>query len=331
MSTWLLTGGAGYIGSHVADRMRAAGVSVVILDDLSTGVRMRLDPAVPLVEGDVGDSQLVTEVLQDFGCDGVIHLAAKKAVAESVQQPLDYYASNVTALTELYKACAESTVRSVVFSSSAAVYGQPDLAGPITESDPTVPESPYGHTKLAGEWLTAAFSRAQQLQGKRLDAVLLRYFNVAGAGQEHLADTSVANLIPLVFRAIDAGEPARIFGNNYPTPDGTCVRDYIHVDDLADAHVRAVIECDEHGDGSYQATFNVGTGVGSSVSEVLATVSEVVGHEVPAIVTDRRPGDPASLVASAGLIRQELGWSARHGLREMVESAWQGWRSLDAQ
>ncbi|MDT0268361.1 UDP-glucose 4-epimerase GalE [Streptomyces sp. DSM 44915] len=319
--SWLITGGAGYIGAHVVRAMVASGERVVVLDDLSTGLPERLPPGVPLVRGSVADGPLVAGALTEHGVTGVVHLAARKQVAESVAEPLLYYRDNVGGLTTLLAAVAAAGVRRLVFSSSAAVYGSPDVPL-VTEETPCRPVNPYGETKLAGEWLVRAAGRAHGVH-----TVCLRYFNVAGAAVPELADRGAGNVIPLFFERIEAGLPPVIFGDDYPTPDGTCVRDYVHVADLATAHLAAarllagVAPEAPAGD----LTVNVGTGVGVSVRELAAAVTEVTGAAAP-VVAERRPGDPPRVVASAELARERLGFVARHGLAEMVGSAWDGWR-----
>ncbi|MGK5530803.1 UDP-glucose 4-epimerase GalE [Streptomyces sp. URMC 129] len=323
--SWLITGGAGYIGAHVVRAMRDAGERVVVLDDLSTGIAARLAPDVPLVTGSVLDRALLDRTLAAHGVTGVVHLAAKKQVAESVAEPLTYYRENVHGLTVLLEAVAAARVRRFVLSSSAAVYGMPDT-DTVTEETPCLPMNPYGETKLAGEWLVRAAGRAHGIA-----TVCLRYFNVAGAAAPGLADTGAANIIPMFFERITLGEAPVIFGDDYPTPDGTCVRDYVHVADLAEAHLAAARHLAERpapppGAGD-DLTLNIGTGTGASVREVAALVAEVTGVREPAAkVAGRRPGDPARVVAAAGLARERLGFTARRGLREMVSSAWEGWR-----
>ncbi|MEU2080697.1 UDP-glucose 4-epimerase GalE [Streptomyces albus] len=320
--TWLITGGAGYIGAHVARALVASGERAVALDDVSDGVPERLPAEVPLVRGSVLDGPLVARTLAGHRVSGVIHLAAKKQVAESVAQPLRYYEENLHGLTTLLRTVVEAGVRRFVFSSSAAVYGMPDV-DLVTEHTPTVPMNPYGETKLAGEWLVRATGRAHGV-----NTACLRYFNVAGAAAPELADTGVSNIVPMFFDALTRGEAPQIFGDDYPTPDGTCVRDYIHVRDLAEAHVaaaRAMAAGGGAAEGS-DLTLNVGTGTGVSVREMATLVAEVTGLREPAPrVAPRRPGDPARVVASAERIRTELGWSPRFGVREMVASAWEGW------
>lgn len=318
--SWLLTGGAGYIGAHVLRSLQAAGHRVVVLDDLSTGVRRKLPADVVLVEGYVTDRAALVRAMRDNQVTGVVHLAAKKAVGESVERPLYYYRQNVDGAVALAEAMVEAGVRNVVYSSSAAVYGDVAL-DLITEDAPTVPASPYGETKLIGEWL---FRDAAVAAG--LSVVALRYFNVAGAGSDELGDTGAFNLVPMALRALTQGRKPEVFGADYPTPDGSCVRDYIHVADLADAHTAAAAAATGRDAGGF-AVYNIGRGVGSSVFEVMATVSEVVGYDVDATVVARRPGDPPRIVGSADAAREQLGWVATRDLREMVGSAWSAWQA----
>ncbi|MEU1056298.1 UDP-glucose 4-epimerase GalE [Streptomyces sp. NPDC005876] len=318
--TWLITGGAGYIGAHVVRAMTEAGEQAVVYDDLSTGVAERVPDGVPLVVGSTLDGERVRRALTGHGVTGVVHLAAKKQVGESVELPLHYYRENVEGLRVLLEAVTAAGVPSFVFSSSAAVYGTPD-ADPVTEETPCVPLSPYGETKLAGEWLVRATGRATGLS-----TASLRYFNVAGAGAPELADTGVSNLVPMVFASLTAGAPPRVFGDDYPTPDGTCVRDYIHVLDLADAHVAAARAL--RSSPGAALTLNIGRGEGVSVREMIDLVNAVTGHDRPPTVTARRPGDPARVVASADRAAAELGWKAKYGVQDMITSAWTGWVRL---
>lgn len=316
MTTWLLTGGAGYIGSHVLRSLQSSGRDVVVLDDLSTGLAKRVPDGVPLIEANVGDAAAVQAALRQHDVTGVVHLAAKKAVGESVERPEYYYRENVDGMLTLLEAMAAVGTRCFVYSSSAAVYGTPSEEF-VREDAVLVPESPYGQTKVVGEWMTrnAAVNRD-------LSWISLRYFNVAGTASPDLGDTSVANLIPMVFRALSNGQRPQVFGDDYPTPDGSCIRDYIHVADLADAHVVAAARCEGETIGT---AYNVGRGQGVSVFEVMAMVSEVIGRDVNAEVGPRRAGDPAQLVALADKIHNDLGWSSRLDLREMVASAWEAW------
>ncbi|MFC5719368.1 UDP-glucose 4-epimerase GalE [Streptomyces gamaensis] len=317
--TWLITGGAGYIGAHVARAMTAAGERVAVLDDLSSGVAARLPGDVPLVRGSVLDRAALDRALTEHGVTGVVHLAARKQVGESVEKPLLYYRENVHGLTVLLEAVVAAGVRSFVFSSSAAVYGMPDV-DLVTEKTPCAPINPYGETKLAGEWLVRATGAAHGIS-----TACLRYFNVAGAAAPELADTGVFNIIPMMFDALTRGEAPRIFGDDYATPDGTCVRDYIHIEDLATAHLAAAQRLAQR-PGAGDLTLNVGTGSGVSVREMADLIAEVTGYDEPApVVGPRRPGDPARVVASNERIARELGWRPRHDVRSMVASAWEGW------
>ncbi|MFF5012806.1 UDP-glucose 4-epimerase GalE [Streptomyces sp. NPDC001165] len=317
--TWLITGGAGYIGAHVARAMTGAGESVVALDDLSAAVPSRLPADVPLVEGSTMDGDLLKRVFADYGVTGVVHLAARKQVAESVAQPTRYYRENVGGLATLLDAMAEAAVGRLLFSSSAAVYGNPDV-DLITEDTPCAPVNPYGETKLTGEWLVRAAGAAHGIS-----TVCLRYFNVAGAAAPELSDTGVFNIVPMVFDRLTRDEAPRIFGADYPTPDGTCIRDYIHVADLAEAHLAAARRLSD-GDLSGDLTLNIGRGEGVSVRELITVIGEVTGDRRAPLVEGRRPGDAPRAVASAERAAETLGWRARRGVREMVESAWQGWQ-----
>ncbi|MFJ8107775.1 UDP-glucose 4-epimerase GalE [Streptomyces sp. NPDC096132] len=317
--TWLITGGAGYIGAHVARAMTGAGERVVVLDDLSAGVPARLPANVPLVRGSSLDAALLKGVLAEHAVTGVVHLAAHKQVAESVAQPTRYYRENVGGLATLLETVAEAGVRRFVFSSSAAVYGNPDV-DLVTEDTPCAPVNPYGETKLAGEWLVRAAGQAHGIA-----TTCLRYFNVAGAAAPELADTGVFNIVPMVFDRLTRDEAPRIFGDDYPTPDGTCVRDYIHVADLAEAHLAAARRLADPAV-SGDLTVNIGRGEGVSVRELVTLIGEVTGDTRPPVVEGRRPGDAPRAVASAALAGRELGWAARLGVREMVDSAWRGWR-----
>ncbi|RKT04683.1 UDP-glucose 4-epimerase [Streptomyces sp. 3211.6] len=321
--TFLITGGAGYIGAHVVRAMLLAGQKVVVFDDLSTGREDRVPEGVPLVTASVLDRLALDQALAEHKITGVVHLAGKKQVGESVEKPLYYYHENVEGLQVLLGAVAAAGIRNFLFSSSASVYGMPDVDS-VTEETPCRPLSPYGETKLAGEWLVRAAGKAHGIS-----TACLRYFNVAGAATPELADTGVFNLVPMVFERYDAGEGARIFGDDYPTPDGTCIRDYIHVEDLADAHVVAARRLAEWGAaGEYKdLTVNIGRGEGVSVKEMVELLNEGTGHTYAPVVTPRRPGDPAKVVASADRIAAELGWKARHDVREMISSAWAGWEA----
>ncbi|MET8446935.1 UDP-glucose 4-epimerase GalE [Streptomyces sp. NPDC005209] len=318
--TWLITGGAGYIGAHVVRAMTEAGEQAVVYDDLSSGLGDRVPDGVPLVMGSTLDGELLARTLAEHAVTGVVHLAAKKQVGESMDRPLLYYRENVEGLRVLLAAVTAAGVPSFVFSSSAAVYGMPDVEL-VTEETPCAPMSPYGETKLAGEWLVRATGRATGLA-----TASLRYFNVAGAARPDLADVGVHNLVPMAFEKLTENAPPRIFGDDYATPDGTCVRDYIHVVDLADAHVvtaRALQSSPGLG-----LTLNIGRGEGVSVREMINLINAVTGYDRPPTVTPRRPGDPARVVASADRIAVELGWKAKHDVQDMITSAWEGWVRL---
>ena len=313
--SWLVTGGAGYIGAHVVKAMRDEGLDVAVIDDLSTGAADRVPTDVRLVTGSLLDPASLAEAME--GVTGVVHIAAKKQVGESVAEPLHYYRENLDGLLTLLEACRDRGVDRFVFSSSAATYGMPDV-DLVTEDTPTQPLSPYGETKLVGEWLLHDCATAFGLR-----VMSMRYFNVAGAASPELGDPGVFNLIPLVFQALAAGDQPKVFGADYPTPDGTCIRDYVHVADIADAHLAAARALD---DGAGGATYNIGRGRGSSVLEVLEVIGKVTGLDVSHEVVARRPGDPARVVAAVDRIREGLGFVATHDLPAMVESAWDAWQ-----
>ncbi|WP_432834632.1 UDP-glucose 4-epimerase GalE [Dactylosporangium sp. CA-092794] len=310
---WLVTGGAGYIGAHVVAALSEAGVETVVLDDLSTGRAARVPLGVPLVRADVRDAALVREVVRRHRPDGVIHLAARKDVAESHAHPLRYYRDNLDGLRAVLAAAASGRTPSVLFSSSAAVYGTPRRS-PVREDDPAEPENAYGRTKLVGEWMLR-----DAATGGGFRWAALRYFNVAGAAAAHLRDEGGTNLVPRLLRAAALGIPATVYGTDYPTPDGTAVRDYVHVCDVADAHVRAALALHERElDGE---VLNVGRGEGASVLQMIAAVSAAVRRPLPYAAAPRRPGDPAAVVASPARILARLGWRARHDLPDIVHSS----------
>jgi len=318
--TWLITGGAGYIGGHVVRAMTAAGEAVAVYDDLSTGDRSRVPAGVPFLHGSTLDASGLRRAMSELSVRGVVHLAAKKQVAESVERPLHYYRENVDGLRTLLEAAADSGVRAFLFSSSAAVYGMPDV-DLVTEATPCAPTNPYGETKLAGEWMVRAAGQAHGMA-----TASMRYFNVAGAAEPQLADAGGFNLVPMVFEKLTRGAAPVVFGDDYDTADGTCVRDFIHVDDIASAHLVAARALLGRGPGT-DLTVNIGRGEGVSVREMIALIGEVTGYGPAAepVSAPRRPGDPARVVASAARIRDELGWSARHDVHRMVASAWEGW------
>jgi len=312
--TWLVTGGAGYIGSHVVRALRSADLQCVVIDDLSSGHEQFVPRDVPFVLGTILDGSLVLQTLQDYEVTGVIHVAGFKYAGVSVQEPLRTYEQNVTGTARLLAAMESADVDRIVFSSSAAVYGTPDT-DLVTEETPKNPQSPYGESKLIGEWLLA-----DQGVARGLRHTSLRYFNVVGSGDPSLYDSSPHNLFPLVFTALVEGRTPRINGNDYPTPDGTNVRDYIHVVDLAASHVAAAQRLDAGQ--PLEPAYNLGSGDGVSVGEIMATVAEVTGIPFTPEIAPRRAGDPARIVAAGDLAARDLDWRMRHTLREMVETQW---------
>ncbi|MGD9703377.1 MAG: UDP-glucose 4-epimerase GalE [Acidimicrobiia bacterium] len=316
----LVTGGAGYIGSHTVRKLVERGDEVVVLDSLRTGHPAAVSGC-PLVVGTVGDAALVARVLQDHDVTSVIHFAGLKNPGESMEQPGLYFRENVTGTLTLLDAAADAGIHAFVFSSSCSVYGNPTSL-PVDESAPRRPESPYGQSKQMGEDLLAWFDRCRGVR-----SISLRYFNASGAA----ADASIGetwdqtqNLIPLVIAAaLGRRGPVKVFGTDYPTPDGTAIRDYVHVDDLADAHLRAL---DHLTAGGTTTAVNLGSGTGSSVSEVLAATAAVSGQSVPCEHTGRRPGDPAAVFADNSYASELLGWRPTHDLDEIVASAWK-WHS----
>jgi UDP-glucose 4-epimerase len=312
--TWLVTGGAGYIGAHVVRAFTEQGIPAVILDDLSSGHESFVPAGIPYVQGSILDGELVLDTLRRFDITGVVHVAGFKYAGVSVQRPLHTYAQNVTGTLSLLAAMEEAGVSRIVFSSSAAVYGTPDI-DLVTEATAKNPESPYGESKLIGEWLLHDQGVAQGL-----NHTSLRYFNVVGSGYPDVYDTSPHNLFPLVFEALLDGHTPRINGNDYPTPDGTCVRDYIHVADLALSHVAAARRLDA-GE-PIEPVYNLGSGDGVSVGEIMTAMREVTGIDFEPEIAPRRAGDPARIVASGELAARDLEWTMRHTLTEMVASAW---------
>ncbi len=312
----LVTGGAGYIGSHTVRALHAAGRDVVVLDTLEHGDRAAVSDA-ELVVGDVADQALVTDLVRDHAITEVVHFAAYKSVPESMEQPGRYFDNNVGGSIALVSAARDAGVTSLVFSSSCSVVGNPPEV-PVTEEAPLDPESVYAETKAMVERLLAWTGRTTDLQ-----SVSLRYFNAAGAAMDGSIGedwSSTTNLVPLVMRSVLTGSPPlQVFGTDYPTRDGTCIRDYIHVDDLARAHVAALDWLDE---GGRTTVVNVGTGVGSTVREVIAAIADVAGRDVDYEEVGRRPGDPAATWAANDRARDLLGWEATMGLPEIVASAW---------
>ena len=313
--TVLITGGAGYIGSHTARLLQELGRDVVALDTLERGYRDAID-GIDLVVGDIADERLVGKVCRRYDVDSVIHFAAYKSVGESVSEPVRYYKNNVAASISFVETLLEHDVQHVVFSSSAAVYGTPD-ASPVNEDAPLRPQSPYAQTKADIE----RFLSSCDALGLR--SVSLRYFNAAGAHEsgDMGEDWSLTtNLVPVVMKVLFGAEPVlHMFGDDYPTADGSCVRDYVHVSDLADAHVKAL---DYLSTGGTSIVCNVGTGQGTSVKQLIEITESVTGRSLPHRVSDRRPGDPASVYADPTLIRAVLGWRATRDLREIITSAY---------
>jgi UDP-glucose 4-epimerase len=319
MSQYLVTGGAGYVGGVVAAHLIEAGHQVVVLDDLSTGFRESVPAGATFVQGRVQDA---AEVL-DGSFDGVLHFAASSQVGESVVDPEKYWRNNVSGSLELLTAMRKAGVRRLVFSSTAAVYGEPERA-PILETAPTSPTNPYGASKLAVDHMITSEANAHGLA-----AVSLRYFNVAGAyGRQGERHDPESHLIPLVLQVAQGRRPhISVYGDDYPTPDGTCIRDYIHVADLAEAHLLAV-EAARPGE---HLICNLGNGNGFSVREVIEAVRRVTGHAIPEVMAERRPGDPAVLVASAARAHEALGWRPRRAdLDGIVRDAWDFAQALTA-
>ncbi len=314
--TILVVGGAGYIGSVTVEQLIAAGKTVVVLDNLSRGHRRAVVPEAQFVHGDMADKNLVVQILRQHHCSAVMHFSALSLVLESMQKPLEYYRNNVKGSMTLVESMLECDVQQIIFSSSAAVYGEPESV-PILETHPTRPTNPYGRTKLIFERFLEDCDRTYGLK-----YVSLRYFNASGAtdrlGEDHHPET---HLIPLVLQVAAGQQPyVQVFGDDYPTADGSCIRDYIHVRDLADAHMLALDRLERT---KQSSTYNLGNGSGFSVLEVIRIAEQVTGTKISTTVSSRRPGDPAVLVASAKRISEELGWKPGcPTLPEIIESAW---------
>jgi UDP-glucose-4-epimerase GalE len=330
MSTALVTGGAGYVGSHTALALAEAGYDLAIFDDLSAGHRAHVAAvaraypgrSVRLIEGDVCDTRAVLDALTTSGATAVLHFAARLSVGGSVADPVGYYRNNVGGTISVLGAMIAAGVRRFVFSSTAATFGEP-IRTPIDETHPQQPLSPYGETKLTVERMLPHLDRAHGLRW-----AVLRYFNAAGAdpaariGEAHDPEE---HLIPLALRAVLGASPLTVHGDDYPTPDGTCIRDFVHVSDLADAHVAALRALESS---SPSTAYNLGSGHGTSVRELLSAVERVTGRPVPQRAGPRRPGDPARLVASSDRIRRDLGWTPRFtDIDTIVETAWR-WESV---
>ncbi|MDP4614682.1 MAG: UDP-glucose 4-epimerase GalE [Candidatus Nanopelagicales bacterium] len=313
MSKVLVTGGAGYIGAHVAAELLKSGYSIRIYDDFSNGLHRRVDGKFrDIVDGDMLDRVKLLAALD--GIDAVIHLAAKKAVEESVKDPLKYYENNVGGSLNLLGAMAAKGVKQLVYSSSAAVYSPNDKEA-VVEDDPTAPLSPYGASKLLAEQLISSVGSAEQISN-----ISLRYFNVVGSNIAEFGDNSKDNLVPKVFLALKNGKRPQIYGSDYPTPDGTCIRDYIHVQDLALAHLAALKKVES---GYISQVYNVGSGKGYSVKEMMDQISKSLGRDINPEVSQARAGDSPKLIASIDKIKEQLGWSPKASLKEMIDSAWQ--------
>ena len=316
----LVTGGAGYIGSHTVRLLRERGRKVVVVDTMEFGHAAALGDT-PLIRADIADRKAVAEVVRDYDVDAVMHFAAYKAAGESMERPGRYFANNVARSAALLETLAQLGVMRMIFSSTCAVYGTPDGL-PVSEESAIRPESPYGESKATVERIMSWYDRCLGLR-----SVSLRYFNAAGAWLDGSIgeDWTVAlNLVPLIMKtALGHRGALQIFGTDYPTPDGTAIRDYVHVIDLAEAHLRA-LELLENGGQS--TAVNLGTGVGSSVFEVLASAEKAIGRPVPYELAPRRPGDPVALYSDGDRAHRLLGWNPRYGLEEIVSSAW-AWHS----
>jgi UDP-glucose 4-epimerase len=316
----MVTGGAGYIGSHVVRELQNAGISVVVLDNLSTGVRGFVPADVPFVEVDLLDTASVRGALAEHSVTGVIHIAGFKFAGISVEKPLHTYQQNVTAMMSLLQAMEAEGVGKIVFSSSSSVYGNA-ASGLVTEDDPFNPTSPYGESKVIGEWLLR-----NQGVASGLVHTSLRYFNVVGSGEPTLPDVSPYNLFSMVFAGLENNRLPVIFGDDYDTPDGTCIRDYIHVADLAAAHVGAAQRMDQGK--SIEPAYNLGSGTGTSVAEMMAAISRVTGIEFSAEIGPRRAGDPARVVASGEKASRDIGWAMTQSLEDMIQSAFEARKNL---
>lgn len=315
--TWLLTGGAGYIGSHVADAFLASGKDVVIYDSLYQGLESRIEylrkkynKEIPLIVADIRDTAKFDEVLTTYKPYGIIHTAALKAVGESMEKPDEYFEVNFHATTKILELTTKHEIKNFIFSSTAAVYGAPDHSNPIKEDDPKNPISPYGASKLAAEGEVNKFLAIPGNHGTSL-----RFFNVVGTGAPELLDNSVENLVPIVINKLKAGEPPVIYGTDYSTPDGTCVRDYVDVRDIAGAHLAAA-----DFNGELPLAMNVGTGKGASVREVIRLVCEAAGCDAVAVEAEHRAGDPAFLCADVSLIKNKIGFASIFALNASTES-----------
>ncbi len=315
LKTWLITGGAGYIGSHIVRDFLKAGIEIIVLDNLSTGKKDKIPSSVKFYETDILNKNDLQQIFLQNRIEGVIHLAAKKSVIESMKSPNFYFEQNVLGLSTLLSVMKTNQIKNIVFSSSSSVYGNP--ANELSrESDILNPISFYGKTKLMGEWIIESGAEWG------LNAISLRYFNVAGAGEKKLKDVGEFNLIPMVFRAILDGENPKIFGDNYETLDGTCIRDFVHVEDVSHAHLLCAQKLSQ---GFHSEVFNVGTGSGYSVREVIEKIRKITGRSFEIEIMPARDGDPAITGAETSKISSVLGWEAQRGIDEIISSAWTAW------
>ncbi len=322
--TWLVTGGAGYIGAHIVRALGAAGLEPLVIDDLSSGHEGFVPAGVPFVRGSILDRALVEQTLRTYGVDGVIHVAGFKYAGVSVQRPLHTYAQNVEGTRIVLEAMDAAGTANLVFSSSAAVYGTPDVPL-VTEDLPKRPASPYGESKLIGEWLIADQGVATAGTRHPLRHTSLRYFNVVGSGDPAVYDTSPHNLFPLVFEALLEGRTPKIFGDDYDTADGTNVRDYVHVADIAAAHV---VAAQRLASGTpIEPAYNLGSQNGLSVRQIMDAMARVTGIDFTPEIAPRRPGDPDRIVATGELAARDLDWANRHTVDEMVRSGWEARRA----
>jgi UDP-glucose 4-epimerase len=313
--TWLVTGGAGYIGAHVVRAFLADGIDVVVIDDLSSGKAGFVPEGVPFVQANLLDGAAVRGALE--GVSGVVHLAGFKYAGVSVDRPLHTYMQNVTAMVSLLEAMAEKEIRNIVFSSSAGVYGTPKDEV-VTEQTPPDPQSPYGESKLVGEWLLR-----DQAAATELHHTSLRYFNVVGSGDPKVYDASPYNLFPIVCDLLTQGKVPQIYGNDHPTPDGTSVKDYVHATDLARAHVAAARALDAGK--TLERVYNLGSGTGTSVREIMDAARRVTGIDFTPTEGPRRPGDPSRVVADGELAARDLDWKNTYTVDQMFATAWEAW------
>jgi UDP-glucose 4-epimerase len=316
--TWLLTGGAGYIGAHIADEFIRAGKSVVIYDSLYQGLERRItylrtqhNTDIPLINADVREYNEIEGVIRKYKIDGIVHTAALKAVGESMEKPDEYFEVNLTATNELIDIAKRNNVKKFIFSSTAAVYGSPDSMDPCKEDGPKAPISPYGDSKFQAEAKVTAFINTPGNHGTSL-----RFFNVVGTAAPELLDNSVENLVPIVLGKLNTGKAPEIFGTDYPTPDGTCIRDYVDVRDIARAHLAAADATQP-----LPPALNIGTGRGASVREIIKLVLEATNKsDIQAIESPRRAGDPAFLCADINLAKSAMGFTSKYSLEESVKS-----------